>query len=364
MLEAVDIELVTDVDRLEELVPGWEALAGRVSEPRSCGAVVAGWARHMMSADAQLHIWVALDGPEVVGVLPFVTDPMARKRLRLFPPARDMMFGVVPIAHPDCARQVTEAIADDFVARAEAVDLASIYWLPEDSLWSGALGGRLAESGWVTADRTRYGSFATYVPAGMDAWMAARDKVFRQGVGRRARRAEEQGFRLHTTEDVAQIMERLDSLQAFYLRSQEGRAGEGYRFDQDMARAIGRALALSPSGRFALSVLERDDALIGASLALRAGTVISCWLIGYEPEWSRFGPGVAALLESVAAGERAGYDTADLGLGDHHYLRDFKDISVPLQSLTWCRPRLARLLQFGSSSAPTGEGGSMPQQPY
>jgi CelD/BcsL family acetyltransferase involved in cellulose biosynthesis len=123
-----------------------------------------------------------------------------------------------------------------------------------------------------------------------------------------------------------------------------------------MIRTIGAAQALSPTGRFALTVLESDDVVIGASLVVRAGTKMSCWLVGYDPEWSRFGPGVAALLESIAAGSRAGCDAADLGLGDHHYLRDFKDESSPLESVTWCRPRLARLLKLGSPAVP-GAGG-------
>jgi hypothetical protein len=49
-------------------------------------------------------------------------------------------------------------------------------------------------------------------------------------------------------------------------------------------------------------------------------------------------------------------------LGDHHYLRDFKDASAPLESLTWCRPRLARLLQLGSPAVP-GAGGESNRAP-
>jgi CelD/BcsL family acetyltransferase involved in cellulose biosynthesis len=352
----MDIELVTEVDRLQDHVAGWDALAQCTSQARGGGGIVAAWAAHMLPPDTELRVWVATEGTEVVGVLPFVAEAMPRGRFRLLPPTTDLMIGSVPMAHPDCAQQVADAVADDFVAHAEPVNMATIYWLPQGSPWSSALGRRLVEPDWVEAERTRYDSHYTSVPSGMDPWMAARDKVFRQGVGRRARRAEEEGFRLVTTEDPVEIMERLPRLQSFYVRSQEARGGQGYRFDEDMIRTIETAQALSPAGRFALTVLENDDVVIGASLVLRAGTNMSCWLVGYDPEWSRFGPGVAALLESIAAGSRAGCDAADLGLGDHHYLRDFKDACAPLESVTWCRPRLARLLQLGSPGVP-GAGG-------
>ena len=347
----VHIELVTDVDHLRHYVEGWDALADRVSQPRAGGGIVAAWARHMMSPATELRIWIATDGSEVVGVAPFVAEKMPRGRVRLLPPATDMMFGTVPIAHPDGARQVAEAIADDFFDRSPPVDLASIYWLPEGSPWMAAFGNRLAGPEWVVTGRMSYSSYSSTIAAGMDAWLAQRNRDFRQGAGRRARRAEEEGFRLLTTEDPAQVMERLPHLQSFYLRSKQARGGEGYRFDDDMVRAIGTAQELSPRGRFALSVLERGHQVIGASLALRAGTTTSCWIVGHDPEWSRLGPGVATLLEAMAAGRLAGCEVADLGVGEHRYLRDMQDAAFPLASVTWCRPRLARLLEAGLLTA-------------
>jgi len=141
---SVEIELVTHVDQLKRYVSGWEALADRVSQPRSGGAIVYGWARHMMDPDVELRIWIALDGSEVVGVLPFASERMRRNRIRLLPPMTDMMYGIVPVADPDRSEEVIAAIAEDFTARADVVDMASIFWLPEGSPWMSALGDRLA----------------------------------------------------------------------------------------------------------------------------------------------------------------------------------------------------------------------------
>lgn len=344
----MEIELVTDVDRLQDLVPGWEALADRVSQPRSNGAVVAGWALNMMGADSELRIWVALDRSEVVGVLPFVAEGMARKRQRLLPPATDMMYGVVPIADPDRAGDVISAIADDFAAQAELVDMAVLYWLPEESPWRDAIGSRLGGIDWVTIGSRGYSSSYTDIAEGMEAWLAHRDGDFRREVRRRARRAAEQGFRIFTTVAASEIVQRLPTVQAFYSRRKEERAGEGYQFDDHMRGAIESAVQLSTPGRLGLSVLEREDLVIGMQFVLRSGVKMSSWMTGFDPDpqWSRLGTGIATLLEALDAGARAGCEIADLGVGDEPYKEIFQDGTFPLESVTWCRARLARLLQL------------------
>lgn len=345
------IELVTDVDRLQQFVGGWDVLADRAAQPRAGGSIFVAWARHMMGPDSEPRVWIATDGAEVIGVLPMAAETMARGRLRLLPPATDMTYGTVPLAHPDRAGEVAEAVAADFAETAEAVELVSIFWLPEGSPWIAALGGRLAGLDWVGAVTANYRSYYTSIASGMEAWLEPRHTEFKRTVRRRARRAAEEGFRIFTTEDPAEITARLPHLQTFYRRRQDERGGEGYRFDDDMIRAIGTAMEISTSGRFALSVFESDDVIIGMQLVLRAGTRMSCWITGFDSEWSRLGPGIAVLLEALAAGVRAGCEIVDLGVGDQSYKDEFQDASFPLQSVTWCRPRLARLLQLGSEAA-------------
>jgi CelD/BcsL family acetyltransferase involved in cellulose biosynthesis len=346
----VDIELVTDVDRLQTYVDRWEALAERALEPRSGGGVVAGWARHMMSPSAELRVWIATEDSEVIGVLPFVAESMGGGRLRLTPPATDMMYGVVPVADPDQASRVAEAVADEVAQHFELLNVATIYWLPGGSPWMTALRSRFREPDWATVGLTQYSSFCADLSPGFDEWFARRSGEFRRTVGRRARRAAEQGFRLVTTVDATEIMERLPRLQPLYQLRKEQRGGAGYRFDETMITAIGAALERSNPGRFRLSMMEREDLVIGASLGVRAGVRLSAWLTGYDPEWSRLGPGIAALLEELEAVARDGCTIVDLGVGDQSYKDDFcdEDATLPLESVTWCRPRLARLLQLES----------------
>jgi CelD/BcsL family acetyltransferase involved in cellulose biosynthesis len=348
MLVAVQIELVTEVDRLDPYLDGWEALAESALSPRSGGGVVAAWARHMMNPESELRIWFAMDGPEVIGVLPFVAETMARGKIRLAPPATDMMFGVVPLARPDRSSDVADAVADDFARRADTLNLAEMYWLPAGSPWMAALRDRMAEPEWVSTGLTHYSSYCAEFTSGFDEWFARRKGEFRRTVGRRARRTQEQGFRTFTTVDSGEIAERLARLQPLYKERMKLRGDAGYRFDESMVAAIGAALDLSPPGRFRLSVVEREDVLIGASLAVRAGTRMSAWLTGYDPEWSRLGPGITALLEELEAAAGSGCTFVDLGVGDQSYKDDFHDESatLALESVTWCRPRLARLLEM------------------
>ena len=261
-----------------------------------------------------------------------------------------MMYGTVPIAEPDNADLVVAAIVDDFAAQAELVDMASIFWLPAGSPWTAALGSRLAAPDWVSTTSPQYSSYYTDITEGVDAWLAQRDGDFRREVRRRARRAAEQGFRIFTAVDSAEIVQRLPRLQTFYLRRKAERGGEGYRFDDAMSRAIEDALELSTPGRFGLSVLERDDLIIGMQFALRAGMRMSSWMTGYDPkpEWSRLGTGIATLLEALEAGARTGCEIVDLGVGDESYKETFQDATFPLESVTWCKPRLAHLLQLTS----------------
>ena len=71
-------------------------------------------------------------------------------------------------------------------------------------------------------------------------------------------------------------------------------------------------------------------------------------MTGYdpEPEWSRLGTGIATLLEALRSrSRRTGVTIVDLGVGDEAYKASFQDATSSLESVTWCRPRLAGLLQ-------------------
>jgi CelD/BcsL family acetyltransferase involved in cellulose biosynthesis len=341
----LDIELVTDHDRLLAVVSGWEALADAESHPRAGGSLVAGWARHMMGSSLTLHIWVVTDGPKVVGVLPFVAEPLVGGRLRMLPPATDLMLGSVPIVETAREEEIAGLLADAFAASSRPIGLASFFWLPKSSPWTRAFGERLGTEEWVMTNMATYSSPYTRIADGIEVWFSQRSRNFRREAGRRRRRLEDQGFWVRTTTDPSEIRAGLPRLQGLYRSRQGARAGEGYRFDEDMVEAVAMAVDVAVPGRFRLSLVEGPDKVIGASLALRAGTRLSGWLTGFDSEWARFAPGISAILESLDAGARAGCEVADFGVGDQPYKDGMQDASFSLESVTWCRPRFARLLR-------------------
>jgi CelD/BcsL family acetyltransferase involved in cellulose biosynthesis len=359
----VKIHLVTEASRLRDFVDEWETLADATSSPRSGGGFVTAWAEHMMDPDAELRVWIATEGQRVLGVLPFVAEPMPRGRVRLVTPSTNLMYGTVPIAHPDRAAEVVPALVDEFAREADPVNMATLYLLPEGSPWSAAFRDRLDGAEWVIAAAPSYASTAISIANGVQAWLDERSTEFRRTVRRRARRYEEEGFRRVTHEDPAEIVPRLPRLREFYLATQQKWAqGEGYRFDDSMLRTLDTAMMCCPRGRVALSVVERDDLLIGAQLVLRAGSTLSCWITGYDSAWSRFGPGIAALLEAFDAGARSGITLADLGEGDERYKNDLHDgaSAVRLESVTWCRKRLAGMLSAEPPSPSSATSGADP----
>jgi CelD/BcsL family acetyltransferase involved in cellulose biosynthesis len=252
---------------------------------------------------------------------------------------------------------------DEFAQQTDLVNIATLEWLPEGSPWIAAFGDRLDGPEWVMAPRS-YLSSVTNIANGMQAWLGTRSTKLRGEVRRRVRRSQEEGFRHVTLEDPAEIALRLPRLREFYLAKQRtwGK-GEGYRFDDSMLRTLETAMVYCPRGRVALSVVERGDLLIGAQLVLRAGSTMSCWIIGYDAQWSRFGPGIAAAVEAFDAGARSGIMLADFGGGDEPYKMDLRDgdSSVPMQSVTWCRPRFARMLSPESPSVPGAASGADPR---
>ena len=127
---SVKIHLVTEASRLRDFVDEWETLADATSSPRSGGGFVTAWAEHMMDPDAELRVWIATEGQRVLGVLPFVAEPMPRGRVRLVTPSTNLMYGTVPIAHPDRAAEVVPALVDEFAREADPVNMATLYWLP------------------------------------------------------------------------------------------------------------------------------------------------------------------------------------------------------------------------------------------
>jgi CelD/BcsL family acetyltransferase involved in cellulose biosynthesis len=344
----MELELVTEIPRLEQLAGGWEELADTVDQPRATGGIVAAWAHHMMEEGSELRIWFATQGDEVVGVLPFVSEAAPGHRERLLPPATTMMFGSIPIARPDREKEVVAAIVDAFGGSVSRADLVSVYWVPPGSPWIEALDRLLSGPDWAALDSLTYCCGYVDLADGIEAWFGRRQKEFRRVVSRRGRRQEEEGFHLHSTFEPSEIIERLPAVQTLYRARQGTRGGTGYRFDGGMIAALSEAITGSKPGRFGLVTIERGDTLIAMQLCIHTSRRTSAWLTGFDMAWLQFGPGIAVMLGAIAASAAGGCTMFEFGEGDEGYKGDLVDGRLSLQTHTWCRPRIARLLQTSS----------------
>ena len=249
----MDIELVTDVGRLQNFVDGWEALAERASQPRAGGAIGGGLGpTHDGPGDGTARLDRHRRIAEVVGVLPFVAETMARGRLRLLPPGTDMMYGTVPIAR---ARPCGGGGRGDR-GRPRRISTESgrcgLHLLAAGGL---AVGGRPGPA----VCRARRGSTLStqQLPVRLHGhrrraltpgWHGAEPEIPAGRCGAGPAAARRRGFGSSPPRTRPRSWHRLPRLQTLYLWRQRERGGEGYRFDDDMLRAIGTAMELSTAG--------------------------------------------------------------------------------------------------------------------
>jgi CelD/BcsL family acetyltransferase involved in cellulose biosynthesis len=341
----VQIELVTDLLRLNEFAKSWDTLACEVNQPRAGARIIAAWAHHMMESASELRIWIATEGDQVIGVLPFVAESLPRGRERLLPPAATLMYGSIPIAKPSSEREVADALVAECISSTPLVGVVGLDAMPPSSPWTEAFSRSLQGPEWVALDPIHHRSLYIDLEEGVEEWLGRRQSKFKREVRRRARIQEAEGFCLSATTDPSEIIKRLPAVQRLYTARQQDRGGDGYRFDGTMIDAIKEVLALSRPGHLRLVTIERGDLVIAMQLELFVGHRRSAWMMGFDSSWGQLGPGKAVLAGAIAASSDDGSKIFDLGGGDESYKNDFVDGGYPLEDWLWCSPRMARLLR-------------------
>ena len=86
-------------------------------------------------------------------------------------------------------------------------------------------------------------------------------------------------------------------------------------------RALVQELAHSDSEDYSCltSVLYADGKPISIGLNLRRGHILSQWIAGFDPEYSRFSPGTLNMLALYAEAPERGVEIADFGYGNDRY---------------------------------------------
>ncbi|MFZ5618063.1 MAG: GNAT family N-acetyltransferase [Pseudomonadota bacterium] len=102
--------------------------------------------------------------------------------------------------------------------------------------------------------------------------------------------------------------------------------------DVDWALKTLELIRASESEEFAgmLSSLYAGEALVAAHFGMRSRTIWHWWFPTYAPEYEKYSPGIALLLEMARWGGENGIIRIDLGRGDARYKLVFGNAETPL----------------------------------
>ena len=78
-----------------------------------------------------------------------------------------------------------------------------------------------------------------------------------------------------------------------------------------------------------LSLLYAGDKLVAAHFGMRSASVWHYWFPSYDPEFSKYSPGVMLLLKMAEATSAMGIHTIDLGCGEYSYKERLMNGSIP-----------------------------------
>lgn len=114
--------------------------------------------------------------------------------------------------------------------------------------------------------------------------------------------------------------------------AQYRRTGRRDRFAQDwITRLVGLlAETRAPQCTGTLSVLYAGGRPVAAHFGLRSATVLSCWFPAYDPEFSKYSPGLVLHLRMAQAAAAEGIGTLDLGRGAAEYKDSLKTGELPV----------------------------------
>jgi CelD/BcsL family acetyltransferase involved in cellulose biosynthesis len=337
--------IIDDLATAEKLWPEWDALASGNALPMASPAwMLAGW-RHQAPEGSRLRVVAIHDGERLIGLAPLYCDPPGRGRpvtYRLL--AADFSTSVAPVAAPDRAWEVAEAIGCALVDADPRPDLLALEPTPLESPWLLALRDR-----WPGAVRPltrRYDLQSMPVVSlhcdSFESWLAGRSAKFRTRMRRLERLFKEEGgtMRLSTPETLHADVESFARLHAMRW---EGRGesrltalGAGL---QETLLDAGHALlsneqphATHSGERFRLRIMEVAGEAICADISIAAGGEIVGFNMGWDERFKRLSPALLALQYKIREGFANGDRRLELGWGGHTYKLRFANGDAPV---TW-----------------------------
>ena len=190
------------------------------------------------------------------------------------------------------------------------------------------------ERGWPGRAPRRAVEFSEPAPVvlmpegGFESWLAGRSGNFRQQMRAARRRIIREGGEFRVVGDLDELPRAVDDFVALHEMRWGGRSGLPSHGLAEMLREAGSALL--PRGRFRLCSIHLDGEAIAAAVNVVAGGRTAYWNIGWNPDRSRYKPGMLAVLWSLEDAFSRGGRAFDLGGGANAYKDRFTDVDAPL----------------------------------
>ncbi len=329
-----DAELVTEVERLAELTPEWDALAAECGMPQTSPAWVLAWWRHVAPPGAVPRAVVVRDGATLVGLAPYYVEPGTGGRVDYRLPGIEIAGRLAPLARTGREWDVAEAIGATLAAAEPRPDALLFEAAPVEALWGAALRERWPGPLRPRLWRTNLDAcpLVTLREESFDAWLAGKSSNFRGQMRRLRRRFAEAGgvSRPATRETLADDAAALTRLHAMRWvgRGHSNLVDLGDRFSA-MVRDAGEQLL--DDGRLSLRVLELDGYPVCAQLFLAAGATVLFVNGGWDERHADLKPSLLCLLDAVEDAFAHGAQRIDLGVGQQSYKLRFADGSMPVE---------------------------------
>ena len=314
-------ELLADLSAVEALEAEWDELAVASAKPYCAPGWMLSWWWAAAPVGARLRVATAREGSRLVGIAPCYGErtPLGLERLRLL--AAPITNRVEPVAQPGREPEVAQTLAAVLDAARPRPALLALEGVAESSPWSAALARAWPGSGaaGLREQDTVAAPTLTLRGGSYDAWLATKSSNFRQEARRFRRRLEARGARYRRVGEPDEMVEVLPAFGRLHHARWQPRGGSQVMtpgVQQMLRRAAGR---LGPAGRLQMWTIEVGSEPISAHLFVSAGTELSYWLGGFDPDWAVHKPGLQALLAAAADAFDSGYRRLDLGGGAQDY---------------------------------------------
>lgn len=316
--------VIEDEAQLTPYLEEWDELAVECRLPFCAPGWMLAWWQAARSGDARLRIIVVQEGDRMIGIGPFfaqVTYGLAEMRLL----SAGFAHRLEPLARPGEEERVAEVLAAALNGLEPAPASVVFESVDAESRWPELIAA--AWPGRTPRLRTDEVMAAPTIDlhGSEEAWMERRTRNFRKLARRTGKRIEEVGVTSRIGADPAAV----EGLMRLHELRWQDRGGSGLDADVAVSVLTGAAEQLGPE-RFEVVLLEDDDGPFSAELMLRTGPVAALWATGFDPEWSRFAPGLQVRIVTLRAAAEHGVEQVDLGGGAPEYKLRMADDDMPV----------------------------------